>query len=78
MNFNIGKIVLPGNNRKEAKVQRLAAAGITRAQVGYTDSAADLPMMSLCERVVLVNPSLKLTRLLPDAEVIHTRNDINQ
>ena len=68
----------PGNNRKEAKVQRLAAAGITRAQVGYADSAADLPMMSLCERVVLVNPSLKLTRLLPDAEVIHTRNDINQ
>ena len=68
----------PGNNRKEAKVQRLAAAGMTRAQMGYTDSAADLPMMSLCERVVLVNPSPKLTRLLPDAEVIHTRNDINQ
>lgn len=68
----------PGNNRKEAKVQRLAAAGVTRAQVGYTDSAADLPMMSLCERVVLVNPSPKLTRLLPDAEVIRTADDIKQ
>ena len=62
----------PGNNRGNAKVERLAACGITRAQVGYTDSTADLPMLSICERAVLVNPSARFIHALPHAEVIDT------
>ncbi len=65
-------IPLPGNNRGRAKVRRLADCGITHAQVGYSDSAADLPMLSICERVVLVNPSARLARSLPQADVIRT------
>ena len=47
-------------------------SGITRAQVGYTDSTADLPMLSICERAVLVNPSARFIHALPHAEVIDT------
>ncbi len=65
-------IPLPGNNRGRIKVERLAASGITHAQVGYTDSMTDLPMLSICERAVLVNPSARLVRALPHAEVICT------
>ncbi|HEY8991820.1 MAG TPA: hypothetical protein VIM46_07575 [Luteolibacter sp.] len=30
---------------------------------GYTDSTADLPMLAICERATLVNPSPELTEL---------------
>lgn len=62
----------PGNNRGRAKVERLAARGIVHAHVGYTDSSADLPMLSICERAVLVDPSARLLHALPHAEVIDT------
>lgn len=62
----------PGNNRGRAKVLRLADCGITHAQVGYTDSAADFPMLALCERAVLVNPSARFARALPQADLICT------
>lgn len=62
----------PGNNRGLVKVERLAACGITHAQVGYTDSMTDLPMLSICERAVLVNPSARFVRTLPQAEIIRT------
>ena len=66
------KIPPPGNNRGHAKVERLRACGVDQAQVGYTDSAADLPMLGICEHAVLVNPSASLIRRLPQAELICT------
>lgn len=47
----------PGNNKGHAKLTRLAARGIARAEIAYTDSAADLPMLSIASKAVLVNPS---------------------
>ncbi len=67
------RIPAPGNNKGENKLIRLATLGITHADVGYTDSAADLPMLSLCKRAVLVNPRESLVSKLPGAEVIRTR-----
>lgn len=61
----------PGNNKGANKLTRLAAIGITQADIGYTDSAADLPMLSICQRAVLVNPKRSLTARLPQAEVDH-------
>ncbi len=66
------RIPSPGNNKGENKLLRLAAAGIRRADYGYTDSTADLPMLSICSRAVLVNPSPGLLRACPGAEVIET------
>ena len=65
-------IAAPGNNRGEAKLVRLAAIGITSAEVAYTDSAADLPMLSIADRAVLVNPKPSLIARCPRAEVICT------
>lgn len=63
----------PGNNKGAAKLTRLAAQfGITRAAVGYTDSAADEPMLSICDRAVLVNPKPAFAARHPQAEVLHT------
>ncbi len=67
------RIPAPGNNKGENKLTRLAAIGITHADVGYTDSAADLPMLSICERAVLVNPKDSLVARVPGADVIRTR-----
>lgn len=64
------RISPPGNNKGANKVTRLAALGITHAAVGYTDSTADLPMLALCERAVLINPSRKLTAACPQGEVL--------
>ncbi len=67
------RIPAPGNNKGENKLTRLAALGITRADIGYTDSRADLPMLSICERAVLVNPKENLRSAVPGADVIRTR-----
>ncbi|MBQ7023603.1 MAG: haloacid dehalogenase-like hydrolase [Akkermansia sp.] len=63
-------IPAPGNNKGANKLVRLAAIGITHADVGYTDSAADLPMLSICERAVLVNPKPAFAARVPGAEVL--------
>lgn len=65
-------IPAPGNNRGSAKLTRLAAVGITRADVAYTDSRADLPMLSISREAVLVNPSPTLANMLPGAQIIRT------
>ncbi len=67
------RIPAPGNNKGGNKLTRLAALGITQAKVGYTDSAADLPMLSICERAVLVNPKPSLVEQVPGAEIIRTQ-----
>lgn len=64
------RITPPGNNKGQNKVTRLAALGITHADIGYTDSTADLPMLALCDRAVLINPSNKLTAACPQGEVL--------
>lgn len=64
------QIPAPGNNKGANKLIRLAALGIRRADVGYTDSAADLPMLSICERAVLVNPKEKFAAQVPEAELM--------
>ncbi len=63
-------ISAPGNNKGANKLVRLAAIGIAHADVGYTDSAADLPMLSICERAVLVNPNPAFAARVPGAEVL--------
>ncbi len=65
-------IPAPGNNKGENKLLRLAELGILHADYGYTDSTADLPMLTVCSRAVLVNPSSKLLRACPGAEIIET------
>ncbi len=67
------RIPAPGNNKGANKLTRLAALGITHADVGYTDSKADLPMLSICEQAVLVNPSESLVAQVPGAEFIRTQ-----
>lgn len=64
-------ILPPGNNKGANKLTRLAALGITHADVGYSDSKADLPMLSICDRAVLVNPNPAFAARIPDAEIIH-------
>ena len=44
------------NHKGSEKVRRLAKAEITSALAGYTDSKADLPLLSLCQEKFLVNP----------------------
>lgn len=63
-------IPAPGNNKGANKLVRLAAIGITHADVGYTDSAADLPMLSICDHAVLVNPRPAFAAKVPQAEVL--------
>ncbi len=60
----------PGNNKGVNKLTRLAAIGITHADVGYTDSAADLPMLSICDRAVLINPKQRFAALVEEAEIL--------
>lgn len=55
------------NHKGEAKVARLRrllperfADGRLTGSHGYTDSAADLPMLAICESATLVNPSAEL------------------
>lgn len=63
-------IPAPGNNKGANKLIRLAAIGIEHADIGYTDSAADLPMLSICDKAVLVNPKKSLIHQVPGAEVL--------
>lgn len=62
----------PGNNRGAAKLVRLAELGFTHADIAYTDSAADLPMLSISDRAVLVNPSPALAARFPEALILRT------
>lgn len=64
------RIPAPGNNKGANKLVRLAALGITHAEIGYTDSAADLPMLSICENAVLVNPKQSLAEKVNKAEIL--------
>lgn len=66
----------PGNNKGANKLVRLAELGITQAEVGYTDSAADLPMLSICERAVLVNPKQAFARAVPGAEILTPQKNL--
>lgn len=66
----------PGNNKGANKVIRLRNSGTIPTEsvpipcsVGYTDSRADLPMLDLCEKAVLVNPSTRLVEAVGNAEV---------
>lgn len=63
-------IPAPGNNKGANKLVRLATLGITHAEIGYTDSAADLPMLSICEKAVLVNPKSNFAKQIPEAEIL--------
>lgn len=59
------------NHKGEAKVERLhqvlPASYFEKGQLrnchGYTDSTADLPMLTLCGRATTVNPRARLTKL---------------
>ncbi len=63
-------IPAPGNNKGANKLVRLANIGIEHADIGYTDSAADLPMLSICDKAVLVNPRPAFAARVPGAEVL--------
>ena len=63
-------IPAPGNNKGANKLVRLANIGITHADVGYTDSAADLPMLSICDKAVLVNPKASFAAQVTCAEIL--------
>ncbi|MDQ3233652.1 MAG: HAD-IB family phosphatase [Pseudobdellovibrionaceae bacterium] len=45
------------------KLETLAEYGIHQAQVGYTDSRSDFPLLSICERKILVNADERLRAL---------------
>ena len=70
------RIPAPGNNKGANKLVRLAALGITHAEIGYTDSAADLPMLSICEKAVLVNPKQSFAEKVNKAEILTPANGI--
>jgi len=63
------------NHKGAAKVERLQATlpasyfenGKLRHCHGYTDSTADLPMLALCGRATVVNPSPRLTELAEES-----------
>lgn len=63
-------IPAPGNNKGANKLVRLAAIGISHADIGYTDSAADLPMLSICDKAVLVNPKPAFAARVQGAEIL--------
>lgn len=63
-------ISAPGNNKGANKLLRLADIGITQADIGYTDSTADLPMLSICRKAVLIHPSNQLIACVPDGEIM--------
>lgn len=60
----------PGNNKGRNKLLRLAEIGITHAHIGYTDSAADLPLLSICDQAVLINPRESFAKQVPHAEIL--------
>lgn len=44
----------------EVKVQTLKERSIHGAEIGFTDSASDFPMLAVCKQQVIVNPTEKL------------------
>ena len=70
-------IPAPGNNKGANKLVRLAAIGITHADIGYTDSAADLPMLTICDKAVLVNPKSSFTSRVAGAEILTPEKHIH-
>lgn len=70
-------IPAPGNNKGANKLIRLAGIGIEHADIGYTDSAADLPMLSICDKAVLVNPKASFAARLPEAEILRPEKGIH-
>ena len=73
------KIDAPGNNKGANKNIRLREKlSIERADVGYTDSRADLPMLSICAGAVLVNPDATLAKAHPQAEVLRPTKGIGK
>jgi HAD superfamily hydrolase (TIGR01490 family) len=63
-------IPAPGNNKGANKLTRLAELGIRHADIGYTDSAADLPMLSICDKAVLVNPRASFAGQVANGEIL--------
>lgn len=76
--ISLGTVVMPGalfpdleNHKGAAKVARLKQVldslyfihGRLPGSCGYTDSRADLPMLALCERAMLVNPDACLSAM---------------
>ncbi len=76
--ISLGTVVTPGtlfpdleNHKGAAKVIRLHLVldssyfidGRLPGSCGYTDSRADLPMLALCERALLVNPDSTLSAM---------------
>jgi len=76
--ISLGTVVTPGalfpdleNHKGAAKVTRLHQVldssyfigGRLPGSCGYTDSCADLPMLALCDRALLVNPDARLTAM---------------
>lgn len=72
------RIEAPGNNKGANKVIRLRQMGVEHADIGYTDSRADLPMLSICEQVVLVNPDQTVSAAHPHAEILHPTKGIGK
>ena len=70
------RIPSPGNNRGAAKLSRLAALGITSADFAYSDSAADIPMLSIATHTVLVNPSPALASRYPNALILRPSSSL--
>lgn len=68
----------PGNNKGRNKVIRLQKIGIDKADIGYTDSRADLPMLSICEAAVLVNPDHTVASAYPQAEILRPEKGIGK
>lgn len=64
------RITPPGNNKGDNKLIRLSGIGITHADIGYTDSAADTPLLSICDSTVLINPKAGFAAKHPHATVL--------
>lgn len=71
-------IEAPGNNKGSNKVIRLQKMGIDKADIGYTDSRADLPMLSICHDAVLVNPDATVAGAHPQAEILRPQKGIGK
>lgn len=71
-------IAAPGNNKGANKLVRLATRGIEHAEIGYTDSAADIPMLTICDKAVLVNPKPDFaarTTNMQETEILTPKKD---
>ena len=53
---------------EEARVNGPASDGRLPGSCGYTDSRADLPMLAICERALVVNPDARLSAIALENE----------